>query len=131
MEEMKQQAQQAPPPPTPPQQQAPEQPKPQPTQPVPTNPQSQAPEAPHPQAVPAKPNFAMGPQNPADQLRQDMQNAMHGQGQQSYGNPGAGGLSRHPGAGTGGWRFFPTRRASISAPGLLAGTTLRNAPGIR
>jgi TonB family protein len=102
MEEMKQRAQQAPPPPTPPQQQAPEQPKPQPTQPVPNNPQSQAPEAPHPQAVPAKPNFAMGPQNPADQLRQDMQKALHSQGQQSYGNPGAGGLSMHPGAGTGG-----------------------------
>jgi TonB family protein len=102
MEEMKQRAQQAPPPPAPPQQQAPEQPKPQPTQPVPNNPQSQAPEAPHPQAVPAKPNFAMGPQNPADQLRQDMQKALHGQGQQNYGNPGAGGLSMHPGAGTGG-----------------------------
>ncbi|MGD0738865.1 MAG: energy transducer TonB [Terracidiphilus sp.] len=102
MEEMKQRAQQAPPPPAPPQQQAPEQPKPQPTQPVPNNPQSQAPEAPHPQAVPAKPNFAMGPQNPADQLRQDMQKALRGQGQQNYGNPGAGGLSMHPGAGTGG-----------------------------
>ncbi len=102
MEEMKQRTQQAPPPPTPPQQQAPEQPKPQPTQPVPNNPQSQAPEAPHPQAVPAKPNFAMGPQNPADQLRQDMQKALHGQGQQNYGNPGTGGLSMHPGAGTGG-----------------------------
>ena len=101
MDEMKKQAEQAPPPP-PPQQQAPEQPKPQPTQPVPPNPQSQAPEAPRPQAVPAKPNFAMGSQNPADQLRQDMQNAMHGQGQQNYGNPGSGGLSMHPGAGTGG-----------------------------
>ncbi|MFZ0339423.1 MAG: TonB family protein, partial [Terracidiphilus sp.] len=60
------------------------------------------PEAPRPQAVPAKPNFAMGPQNPADQLRQDMQKALHGQGQQNYGNPGTGGLSMHPGAGTGG-----------------------------
>jgi TonB family protein len=103
MEEMKQRAQQAPAPPPPPQQQTPEQPKPpQPTQPVPNNPQSTAPEAPHPQAVPAKPNFAMGPQNPADQLRQDMQKALHGQGQQNYGNPGTGGLSMHPGAGTGG-----------------------------
>ena len=55
-----------------------------------------------PQAVPARPNFAMGSQNPADQLRQDMQNAMHGHGQQGYGNQPPGGLSRHPGAGTGG-----------------------------
>jgi TonB family protein len=102
MEEMKRQAEQAPPPPPPAQQQAPEQPKPQPTQPLPPNPQSQAPEAPRPQAVPAKPNFAMGSQNPADQLRQDMQHAMRGQGQ-GYGNQpsGGGGLARHPGAGSG------------------------------
>jgi TonB family protein len=101
MDEMKKKAEQAPPPP-PPAQQAPEQPKPQPTQPLPPNPQSQAPEAPRPQAVPAKPNFAMGPQNPADQLRQDMQSAMRGHGQQSYGEQPSGGLSMHPGAGTGG-----------------------------
>ncbi len=105
MDEMKKRAEQAPAPPPPAQQQAqtPEQPKPQPTQPLPPNPQSQAPEAPRPQAVPAKPNFAMGPQNPADQLRQDMQHAMHGQGQQGYGNqPSVGsGLARHPGAGSG------------------------------
>ncbi len=103
MDEMKKQSQQAPPPP-PAQQQAqtPEQPKPQPTQPLPPNPQSQAPEAPRPQAVPAKPNFAMGSQNPADQLRQDMQHAMRGQGQ-GYGNQpsGGSGLARHPGAGSG------------------------------
>jgi TonB family protein len=105
MDEMKKQAQQEPPPPPAAQQQpqTPEQPKPQPTQPLPPNPQSQAPEAPHPQAVPAKPNFAMSPQNPADQLRHDMQNARPGQGQPSYGNlpPGGGGLARHPGAGSG------------------------------
>jgi len=100
MEEMKRQSEQPPPPPA--QQQAPEQPKPQDTQPLPPNPQSQAPEAPRPQAVPAKPNFAMGPQNPADQLRQDMQHAMRGQGQ-GYGNQpsGGSGLARHPGAGSG------------------------------
>jgi TonB family protein len=100
MDEMKKQAEQAPPPPA--QQQTPEQPKPQDTQPLPPNPQSQAPEAPRPQAVPAKPNFAMGSQNPADQLRQDMQKAMHGQGQ-GYGNQpsGGSGLARHPGAGSG------------------------------
>jgi len=104
MDEMKQKAEQTPPPPAPAQQQAqtPEQPKPQPTQPLPPNPQSQAPEAPRPQAVPAKPNFAMGSQNPADQLHQDMEKAMHGQGQ-GYGNQpsGGSGLARHPGAGSG------------------------------
>ena len=102
MDEMKKQAEQVPPPPAQQQSQTPEQPKPQPTQPLPPNPQSQAPEAPRPQAVPAKPNFAMGPQNPADQLRQDMQKAMRGQGQ-GYGNQpsGGSGLARHPGAGSG------------------------------
>ena len=101
MDEMKKQAEQVPPPPAQQQSQTPEQPKPQPTQPLPPNPQSQAPEAPRPQAVPAKPNFAMGPQNPADQLRQDMQKAMRGQGQ-GYGNQpsGGSGLARHPGAGS-------------------------------
>lgn len=88
------------PPAPPPPQQAQDQPKPQPSQPLPPNPESQV-EAPRPSAVPAKPSFAMGPQNPADQLRQDMQNAMHGHGQQSYGNLPPGGLSMHPGAGTG------------------------------
>ena len=104
MDEMKQKAEQAPPPPPAQQQpQTPEQPKPQPTQPLPPNPQSQAPDAPHPQAVPAKPNFAMGPQNPADQLRHDMQSARPGQGQPNYGNQpsGGSGLARHPGAGSG------------------------------
>ncbi len=99
MEQMKRETQQQPPPPV--EQQAPEQPKPQDTQPVLNNPQSQAPEAPHPQEVPKK-AFAMGSQNPADQLRQDMQNAMRSHGQQSYGDQGSSGLSRHPGACTGG-----------------------------
>jgi outer membrane biosynthesis protein TonB len=104
MEEMKQKAEQTPPPPAPAQQQPqpPEQPKTQPTQQLPPNPESPTPEAPHPQAVPAKPNFAMGPQNPADQLRQDMQHALPGQGQPNYSSPGSGGLPGHPGAGTGG-----------------------------
>jgi hypothetical protein len=44
----------------------------------------------------------MGSQNPADQLRQDMQHALPGQGQPSYSSPGSGGLAGHPGAGTGG-----------------------------
>ena len=99
MEQMKKLAAPAPPPPEKPQTQ--EQPKPQPP-PTPPNSQAQV-EAPHPAAVPAKPNFAMGSQNPADQLREDMQRAMRGQGQQNYGNQGGGGgLRMHPGAGTGG-----------------------------
>jgi len=89
----------APPTPPPPAQQAPDQSKPQPSQPVPPNPQSQV-EAPRPASVPAKPNFAMGPANPADQLKQDLQHAMHG-GQRSYGDVPPGGLQMHPGAGTG------------------------------
>jgi TonB family protein len=115
MDEMKKQAEQAPPPPA--QQPAPEQPKPQATQPLPTNLQSQAPEAPRPQAVPAKPNFAMGSQNPADQLRQDMQHALPGQGQPSYSSPGSGGggLSRHPGAGSGYEILSDTQGVDFSA----------------
>ncbi len=100
MEELKRQAEQAQQ--IPPAQQAPEQPKEQATQPIPNTPQSQAPEAPRPQAVPARPSFAMGSKNPADQLRQDMLNAMHGHGQEGYGNQPPGALARHPGAGTGG-----------------------------
>jgi TonB family protein len=99
---LKEMNQQAPPTPPPPQQQAPPQTTPQPSQPVPPTPQSQAQvEAPRPSPVPARPNFAMGPTNPADQLKQDMQHAMHG-GQSNYGDAPSGGLSLHPGAGTGG-----------------------------
>jgi TonB family protein len=101
LDEMKRQAQQAPPPPQQQQEQAPVQPQPQPAPPIPPNQQSQQPEAPRPSAVPARPNFAMGSQNPADQLRQDMQNAMHGHGSQGNNNLPPGGLSMHPGAGTG------------------------------
>ena len=57
-------------------------------------------EAPRPQAVPAKPNFAMGSANPADQLREAMRGARSGPGAMS--NPGGGGqLPLHPGAGGG------------------------------
>ena len=106
MEEMKRQAEQPPSPPPPPatQQQvpAPVEPKPQSAQPLPTSPQSPAPEAPRPQAVPAKPNFAMGSANPADQLKEDMQKAMQNRGSGSNGSQvPSGGLSMHPGAGTG------------------------------
>ena len=73
----------------------------QPTQPIPPAPESQV-EAPHPAAVPARPSFAMGSQNPADQLREAMRNAARNPGQGSAGNLGSGGLARHPGAGSGG-----------------------------
>ena len=59
-------------------------------------------EAPHPAAVPARPNFAMGSLNPADQLRDAMKNASRTPGSGGVGNLGSGGLSRHPGAGSGG-----------------------------
>jgi outer membrane biosynthesis protein TonB len=73
----------------------------QPPPPVTPNPQPQL-ESPRPAAVPARPNFAMGSQNPADQLRDAMKGASRNPGTGSAGNPGAGGLARHPGAGSGG-----------------------------
>jgi outer membrane biosynthesis protein TonB len=57
-------------------------------------------ETPRPEAVPARPNFAMGSSNPADQLQQAMRGARSGPGAAS--NPGGGALPMHPGAGTGG-----------------------------
>ena len=105
MDEMKRHAEQAPPPPPPPDQQAlqsPVEPKQQPTQPLQPTPQSQQPEAPRPQAVPARPNFALGSANPADQLRDDMRKAMQNRGSGTSGiQAPSGGLSGHPGAGTG------------------------------
>jgi hypothetical protein len=71
-------------------------------QPIPPNQQSQL-EAPRPAAVPARPNFAMGSQNPADQLRDAMRGASRNPGSGGVGNlGGGGGLARHPGAGSGG-----------------------------
>jgi len=78
-----------------------EQPKPQPAPPpIPPNPQSQSQlEAPQPKAVPARPNFAMGSQNPADQLRDAMRGAAQNPG---YGAPAApGAMAARPGAGGG------------------------------
>jgi len=70
--------------------------------PVPQNQQSQF-EAPRPAAVPARPNFAMGSQNPGDQLRDAMKGASRSPGTgNASGNMGGGGLARHPGAGSGG-----------------------------
>jgi hypothetical protein len=74
----------------------------QPPTPIPPSPKSQSPEdAPRPQAVPARPNFAMGSQNPADQLRDAMRGASSSPGYNAQ-QPAGGGLSRHPGAGSGG-----------------------------
>jgi hypothetical protein len=70
--------------------------------PPPSSQQSQF-EAPRPAAVPAKPNFALGSQNPADQLREAMKGASRDRGMGGGGNlPGGAGLRMHPGAGTGG-----------------------------
>jgi TonB family protein len=90
-----------PPPPAQQEPQAPVEPKPQPTQPIPPTPQSQV-EAPRPSAVPARPNFAMDSQNPADQLKDAMRNAMRNRGAQNYGGPPGNVMPMHPGAGTGG-----------------------------
>jgi TonB family protein len=107
LDELKQQAPSAPAAPPPPEQQAPVEPKPEPSQPVPPNPQSQSQvEAPRPAAVPARPNFAMDTGNPADQLKRDMQNAMHSRSGESTQAPLGGGLPMHPGAGTGGLQIL-------------------------
>jgi len=58
-------------------------------------------EAPRPQAVPARPNFAMGSANPADQLRDAMRGARSGPGANAIpGGPAQ--MPMHPGAGSGG-----------------------------
>ncbi|UWZ86454.1 TonB C-terminal domain-containing protein [Occallatibacter riparius] len=94
----------APPPPAPEQPKL-EQPKPQEQAPPPIPPaqqtQSQV-EAPQPKAVPARPSFAFGSQNPADQLKDAMRGASRspGYGAQLPSSPGE--MSMHPGAGAGG-----------------------------
>jgi hypothetical protein len=75
----------------------------QPAAPTPPTPKTETPEeAPRPQAVPARPNFAMGSQNPADQLRDAMRGASRSPGYSPDSSAGGAGLSRHPGAGSGG-----------------------------
>jgi len=76
-------------------------PAPAPTPPPPPSQQAQI-ESPRPAAVPARPNFAMGSQNPADQLRDAMRGASRNPGMGAGNLPSGGGLSMHPGAGTGG-----------------------------
>ena len=71
--------------------------------PPPTPPSQQAQvEMPRPAAVPARPNFALGSQNPADQLREAMKGASRNPGTGAGNLPSGGGLAMHPGAGTGG-----------------------------
>jgi TonB family protein len=79
-----------------------EQPAPQPA-PIPPNQQSQSQlDAPRPEAVPARPNFAMGSQNPENQLRDAMKGASRAPGYGTNNLPSDGGLAMHPGAGAGG-----------------------------
>jgi hypothetical protein len=91
-----------PPAPTPEPQPAPAAVQPPPPAPIPPSQQSQSQlEAPRPAAVPARPNFALNSQNPADQLREEMRNASRNPGSGDSGNLGGSGLARHPGAGGG------------------------------
>jgi hypothetical protein len=89
---------------------------PTPSQPIPPAPQAQI-ESPRPAAVPARPNFSMTQQSQADQLRQAMQHPQNG-GQSSPGSQGAGGLARHPGAGTGGVEVLSDRQGVDFNPWL-------------
>ncbi len=104
------------PPPTPTPEPQPAAPAPalvQPPSPPPIPPNQQTPsqvEAPRPTAVPARPSFAMNSTNPADQLRDAMRGASHNSGPGEAGNLGNSGLSRHPGAGSGGVEILSDRQ---------------------
>ena len=78
----------------------------QPAQVAPAPPPQPAPEpaeTPRPVPAPAKPNFAMGSANPADQLRDAMRGASRNSGPGANQIPsGPGALAMHPGAGSGG-----------------------------
>jgi hypothetical protein len=69
--------------------------------PIPPSQQLQV-ETPRPAAVPARPNFAMSSQNPADALHDAMKGASHNPGMGAGSLPSGGGLAMHPGAGSGG-----------------------------
>jgi outer membrane biosynthesis protein TonB len=102
----------APPAPTPAPEPAPAPAAQPPPTPAPTNQPSV--EAPRPSAVPARPNFAMGSQNPNDQLR----DAMRGASRPGAGGPdelSGGGLARHPGAGGGVQVLSDTQGVDFSA----------------
>jgi outer membrane biosynthesis protein TonB len=85
----------------------------QPTQPVP-NSQPSPVEAPRPSAVPARPNFNLGPSNPNDQLRDAMKGASRPGGSEG-GSLGGTGLARHPGAGGGGEILSDTQGVDFRA----------------
>jgi hypothetical protein len=93
------------PPPPVPEQPKLEQPKPEVQQappPVPPQQQTQSQiEAPQPKATP-RPNFALGSQNPADQLKEAMRGASRSPGYGTQAPSGPGAMAIHPGAGTGG-----------------------------
>ena len=74
---------------------------PAPAPPPPPKPESQPKlESPVPQPAPQRPSFAMGSQNPADQLRDAMRNS-RGPGSGSDNVPNSPGMAMHPGAGGG------------------------------
>jgi hypothetical protein len=113
LEAMNKPAQPTPPAPTPEPAPTPSAQPPAPTQPAPANQQAQV-DAPHPSAVPARPNFALGSQNPNDQLR----DAMNGASRPGSGGPdsaGGSGLARHPGAGGGGQIISDTQGVDFRA----------------
>jgi len=84
--------------------------------PIPPNQQSQSQvEAPRPSAVPARPNFAMNSENPADQLRDAMRGASRNQGINGGLPAGSGGLARHPGAAGGVEVLSDTQGVDFSA----------------
>ena len=107
LEDLKKESEAPPAPAAPaPAEKAPLEQKAQPAPAVPPTPQSQSQiEAPRPAAVPARPNFAQLEKNPADQLQQEMRNAMRGHGGENAG-AAPGGLPMHPGAGTGGLQIL-------------------------
>ena len=89
-----------PPTPEPKVEQAPAQPAPE-TPPTP-KPESQPQlESPQPKPAPARPSFAMGSQNPADQLRDAMKGASRSPGYGADNPPANPGMAMHPGAGGG------------------------------
>jgi hypothetical protein len=73
--------------------------------PIPLSQQPQI-EAPRPAAVPARPNFAMNTQNPADQLREALRGASRNPGMGGGRLSSGGGLAMHPGAGSGGLQIL-------------------------
>jgi TonB family protein len=72
-------------------------------------------EAPVPRAVPARPNFNVGPASPDDQLRDAMRGSRSGSSDTQI---PSGGLNRHPGAGAGGVEILSDRQGVDFNPWL-------------